>query len=161
MPLSAFESEVLYLRNLIDAFVISRNGATLLSSIGTVGQWHKVHGDVTVLETTTTHHNGERQDHVFSLATAEETGYSEAKMVCEQLIHATCRDQGVRGSIYRLTQLSGASEEIGIALWDHREWFPTVSIPSRIQRSQLNVPSCFAFLVKWNASQIHSGTRMI
>lgn len=70
----------------------------------------------------------EKAFHDFTIP--EAMGYAESKYVAERLLEGAKASYGVSSAICRVGQLAGPVHKRGV--WSKQEWFPSVSISSRL-----------------------------
>lgn len=113
-PLSAFESQIQGVQNLIDLSIRSRWKARIMfvSSVASVMNWAMTVGEGFAPETVPSD----------DCSTALEIGYAESKYVAERILNEANQRSGVPVSILRVGQIGASSVQGDVAASPRQEW---------------------------------------
>ena len=126
LPVEQFEKTHIHgVRELVDFSARSKHTASIafISSISAVSAWRP--------EPNSAEREIRRIPERFidDWAAAEDTGYSQSKLVAERVLATAGEKCNIPCSIFRLGQIAGPS--VGDAFWPRQEWFPSILISSK------------------------------
>ena len=90
------------------------------------------------------------EEHLSEPDSAFGSGYTEAKWVCENILHQAALRTGLRTTVVRLGQLVGGPS----GYWSEREWFAAVIKSSLLFGMLPNVPGVCIILCLFSGRQL-------